>query len=145
MFRGNRSVSLDSKGRVAIPAQHRAEIINGSGGHIVVSPNIRAKCLNLYPLSEWEEVERRIGELSGVQQDTMRRLVIGQSRDCDLDSNGRIRLSDELCKHADLDKLVRVVGVGNKMELWNDAAWSKAAPLTKLDEDILSQLDDFYI
>lgn len=144
MFRGNKSVSLDGKGRISIPAHYRARLLESSGGKVVVAPNFRSPCLDLYPLSEWVGVEEQIGKLPGGQQAKLRRVVIGRSLECEMDGNGRILLSQELRDHANLSKTTVLAGVGFKMELWDEAAWGRISQPEELSEEDLSQLQDVY-
>ncbi len=145
MFRGNKAVKLDGKGRVSIPAQHRARLLESSAGKVVVSPDFHSRCLNIYPLNEWENVEEKIGALSGKQQTALRRYVIGRAQECEMDGNGRILLNQELCLHADLEKEAVLVGVGFKLELWDQAAWDAITQQEQLSENDLEQLQDVYI
>jgi MraZ protein len=95
-------------------------------------------------LPEWEDVETKIGLLPGSQQSKLRRVVIGRSQECEMDSNGRILLSQELRDHAKLDKVAVLAGVGFKLELWDDAAWVDVSQPEELSEDDLTQLQDVY-
>ncbi len=144
MFRGNKTVKLDGKGRVSIPAQYRARLLESSGGKVVVSPDHLSACLNIYPLNEWENVEQQIGQLPGRQQSTLRRYVIGRAQECEMDGNGRILLNQDLCQHANLSKEAVLAGVGFKMELWDEAAWSSVSRPEELSEEDLDQLQDVY-
>lgn len=144
MFRGNKSVKLDGKGRVSIPSHYRARLLDTSGGKVVVSPDHLSPCLNIYPLSEWEHVEEQIGKLPGRQQSTLRRYVIGRAQECEMDGNGRILLNQELRDHANLSKEAVLAGVGFKMELWDGASWSAVSQPEKLSEEDLGQLQDVY-
>ncbi len=144
MFRGNKTVSLDSKGRISIPAHYRVRLLGSSGGKVVVTPNFRFACLDIYPLSEWEGVEEQIGKLAGSQQAKLRRVVIGRSLECELDGSGRILLSQELRDHANLERITVLAGVGFKMELWDEGAWSRISQPEELSEEDLSLLQDVY-
>lgn len=144
MFRGNKTVKLDSKGRVSIPAHYRSRLLDSAGGKVVVSPDHLSSCLNIYPLPEWERVESQIGELPGRQQAVLRRYVIGRAQECEMDSNGRVLLNRDLCDYANLDKQAVLAGVGFKMELWDETAWSEVSRPEELSEDDLDQLQDVY-
>ncbi|HIJ21997.1 MAG TPA: division/cell wall cluster transcriptional repressor MraZ [Gammaproteobacteria bacterium] len=135
---------MDGKGRVSIPTHYRSQLLGASDGKVVVAPNFRSPCLDLYPLPEWEDVETKIGLLPGSQQSKLRRVVIGRSQECEMDSNGRILLSQELRDHAKLDKVAVLAGVGFKLELWDDAAWVDVSQPEELSEDDLTQLQDVY-
>ena len=144
MFRGNKTVKLDGKGRVSIPAHYRTRLLDTSGGKVVVSPDPLSPCLNIYPLSEWEHVEEQIGKLPGRQQSSLRRYVIGRAQECEMDGSGRILLNQELCEHANLGKAAVLAGVGFKMELWDESGWSSVSQPDELSEEDLDQLQDVY-
>ncbi len=144
MFRGNKSVKLDGKGRVSIPSHYRVRLLDSAGGKVVVSPDHLSACLNIYPLTEWEHVEEQIGKLPGRQQSTLRRYVIGRAQECEMDGNGRILLNQELRDHANLSKEAVLAGVGFKMELWDEASWSAVSQPEELSEEDLGQLQDVY-
>ncbi|MBT3197705.1 MAG: division/cell wall cluster transcriptional repressor MraZ [Gammaproteobacteria bacterium] len=144
MFRGNKTVKLDGKGRLSIPTHYRTQLLEAYGGKVVVAPDIHSPCLNLYPLPEWELMEEKIAQLPGRQQSTLRRFVIGRSQECEMDGTGRILLSQELRDYANLDKGAILAGVGFKMELWDEAAWREVSQPEELSEDDLNQLQDVY-
>lgn len=64
MFRGASTVNLDEKGRLAIPTRYRAQINEENAGQMVCTVDIRQSCLLLYPLDEWEKVEKKLLGLS---------------------------------------------------------------------------------
>jgi len=63
MFRGINAVNLDSKGRMMVPVRYRAKLQDEAKGHLVVTIDTEEKCLLLYPLPVWEEIERKIERL----------------------------------------------------------------------------------
>lgn len=79
----------------------------------------------LYPLREWDRIEREIESLSSFEQMSRRvkHLLIGHATDLDLDNNGRILIPRELRLYADLEKHVSLVGQGKKLEIWDQSAW----------------------
>ena len=105
MFRGVNTVNLDSKGRLAIPTRYREQLVRLCEGQMVVTVD-RDGCLLLYPLPEWEEIERKLARLSSFQKQTRRlqRLLIGHATECEMDANGRILLSQPLREFAGLEK-----------------------------------------
>jgi MraZ protein len=124
MFRGVATVSLDSKSRLVVPARYRdALLVNGAGRVIVTADP--TQCLLLYPLPEWEPIEKKLNGLSDLDPRTrsLKQLLVGYAHDMDMDGAGRVLLPPMLRKFAELDKSVVMVGQGSKIELWNEARW----------------------
>jgi MraZ protein len=126
VFRGINTINLDAKGRMALPARHREQLATHCSGHLVVTIDTIHCCLGLYPLSEWEQIERQIESLSSFDPMSQRvkHLLIGHANDLELDSSGRILLPQELRAYAQLDKHVCLIGQGKKLEIWNQENWS---------------------
>ena len=125
MFRGVQHINLDAKGRLSVPARQRESLLDISAGSIVVTIDTQSSCLVLYPLREWERIERDVQNLPTLNPVVRRfqRLVLGYASDLDLDSNGRILLPVALREYANLEKRVVLVGQGNKLELWSESLW----------------------
>ncbi len=125
MFRGGTSLSVDIKGRMAMPAKYRERLQDLCGGQLVITVD-RDHCLLVYPLPEWEEIERKLVKLPSFNKQARRlqRLLIGHATECELDSAGRILLSPLLRDFAGIDKQVMLIGQGNKFELWDEATWN---------------------
>jgi MraZ protein len=126
MFRGASKITLDGKGRMAIPTRYRDEIVSRSAGSLVATID-RDPCLLLYPLPDWEEMERRLMRLPGNKPAVRayQRRIVGHAADMDMDSHGRILISKELREFAGLEKQVMLIGQGNKFELWDEGKWSQ--------------------
>ena len=126
MFRGASKITLDGKGRMAIPTRYRNEIVSRSAGSLVATID-RDPCLLLYPLPDWEEMERRLMRLPGNKPAVRayQRRIVGHAADMDMDSHGRILISKELREFAGLEKQVMLIGQGNKFELWDESKWSQ--------------------
>jgi len=116
---------MDAKGRLAMPARQREPLMSISAGQVVATIDTQAACLVIYPLPEWERIERDIQKLPTLNPAVKRfqRLVLGYATDLELDGNGRFLLPQSLRDHAQLDKRVVLVGQGNKMELWSEELW----------------------
>ncbi len=125
MFRGVQHINMDAKGRLAMPARQREPLLSQCGGQIVVTIDTQANCLVVYPLPEWERIEREIQALPALNQAVKRfqRLVLGYATDMELDANGRMLLPQPLRDYAQLDKKLVLVGQGNKLELWSESLW----------------------
>ena len=139
MFRGNSSLNLDSKGRLAIPSRYRARLAEMSDGNLVQTINPLDLCIWIYPLNEWEIIEPKLHKLSDFVKDSRRtkQMMLGYADECSLDSHGRIRVTTRLKEFAGLEKQAVILGQGNKFELWDESAWN-----TQHDEWLKSLEDD---
>ena len=126
MFRGVNHISLDAKGRMALPTRYRERLNERCDGQIVITVD-RDHCLLLYPLPEWEEIERKLVRLPSLNKQARRlqRLLIGHATECQLDGNGRVLLPQPLRDFADLQRNVVLIGQGNKFELWDEKLWNE--------------------
>ncbi len=124
MFRGISPLSLDGKGRMSIPSRYRDRLRECCSGQVVVTID-RDRCLLIYPMPTWEEVERKLVQLSSTNHKArgLKRLLMGHAEECEIDASGRILLSAPLREFAELDKRVVLVGQGNKFELWDEQRW----------------------
>lgn len=126
LFRGVNTISLDAKGRMAMPARYRDRLVETCDGQLIITVD-RDHCLLLYPLTEWEEIERKLVRLPSLNKQARRlqRLLIGHATECELDSHGRILLPPPLREFAHLDKHLVLIGQGNKFELWDEKIWNE--------------------
>lgn len=124
MFRGVNGINIDAKGRVVIPTRYR-ERLQAGRSCIVVTIDTEEKCLLLYPLTTWEDIENKLAELPSFNPAARRiqRLLIGHATEVELDSHGRILLPPSLREYADLSKHATLVGQGKKLELWDEKHW----------------------
>ncbi|MFP6816423.1 MAG: division/cell wall cluster transcriptional repressor MraZ [Pseudomonadales bacterium] len=147
MFRGINSATLDGKGRMALPSRFRDSVLAACEGKLVVTIDMRDTCLLMYPLPEWEVVQRKLEELSniGSQARLLQRLLIGHATDLDLDGQGRILLPKMLRNYSELDKKLVLVGQGNKIEIWSDELWHSRMNtwLSEDSADLLANGDEF--
>ena len=148
MFRGVQHINMDAKGRLAMPARQREPLLSHCNGQLVATIDTQSSCLFIYPLPEWERIEREIQELPALKPEVKRfqRLVIGHATDLELDSNGRLLLPAPLREYAELEKKLVLVGQGKKLELWAEELWLKerdqalkgAGPDAALPEELMS-------
>lgn len=126
MFRGVAQLSLDSKGRLAIPAKYRDALVAHCNGRLVITAD-PSKCLLIYPQPAWEPIEQKLNSLSSFNPRTrsLQRLLVGNASDVEMDGAGRILVPGKLREFADLDKDVVLVGQGAKFELWDEEKWNK--------------------
>ncbi|WP_406609569.1 division/cell wall cluster transcriptional repressor MraZ [Agarivorans sp. JK6] len=139
MLRGASSINLDAKGRMTMPTRYREWLMEECHGQLVCTIDINHRCLLLYPLAEWEEIERKLKRLSSMNpaERRLQRLLLGYADDCEMDKNGRLLIPPPLRQHASLEKKIMLVGQLNKFELWSEEQWQQqiAADIT-LEEDV---------
>ncbi len=118
MFLGQYAHTVDAKGRTFVPAKYRDAL-----GESFVVTRGTAKCLTLYPLTEWEAYTAKLAELPQAHAAKVRRFVFSNANDVSPDAQGRIGLSAALREYAGIDKNVVFVGVGAYIEIWAEDAW----------------------
>ncbi len=126
MFQGATSLSLDAKGRMAVPARHRDALVKAAEGHLVLTAHPH-RCLLLYPAPAWEPIRAKILAAPSLEAQSakLRRLLVGFAVDLEMDSAGRLLVAPELRQYAGLEKDVWLVGQGSHFELWSDAGWKQ--------------------
>ncbi len=126
LFRGVNTVNLDAKGRLAVPTRYRERINERCDGNLVITVD-RDHCLLLYPLPDWEDIERKLVRLPSLNKQArkLQRLLIGHATDIEIDGHGRLLVPPPLREFASLDKRVVMIGQGNKFEIWNEQEWSE--------------------
>ena len=146
MFQGAAQLSLDSKGRLAIPARHRDMLLAHCAGSMVLTADADG-CLLLYPQPEWQPIRDKLLKLSALNPKirALQRRLIGYAEDVVMDGAGRVLISPALRSYAALDKRVMLVGQGNKFELWDEAKWQaqQEAALSFMDGELPPELEGF--
>ncbi len=120
-----------------MPAKFRDRLQDQCDGKLVITVD-RDGCLLVYPLPEWEEIERKLVKLPTLNKQARRlqRLLIGHATECELDGSGRILIPPPLREFASLDKHTVLIGQGNKFELWDAQIWNeRRAVWLSEDED----------
>lgn len=112
---------------MAVPTRYRAELGDCCDNQIVITVGLD-KCLLVYPLPEFEEIERKLVKLPALNKKAKRlqRLLIGHATECEMDGQGRFLIPEPLRRFAGLDKRVVLIGQGNKFEVWDEDGWIKA-------------------
>ena len=125
-FRGINNISVDAKGRMAMPARYRERLLEVCGGRLVVTVD-RDHCLLVYPLPEWELIEAKLNELPSLNKQArlLQRLLIGFATELELDGLGRILLPARLREFANLQKKAILIGQGKKLEIWDEETWDE--------------------
>ena len=136
MFIGEFSHNVDEKGRVAIPAKFRGKI---SGGAIITRGLDR--CLFVFTKIDWEKLAGKLIELPLAQANSRAfvRLMLSGASDVKLDIQGRILVPDYLRKYAGVKKAVKVIGVYNRMEVWDEKNWEAYKSKTESASDEIAE------
>lgn len=125
MFQGAAALSLDAKGRLAIPARHR-DALAIEDGQVVLTAHPHG-CLLVYPVPAWTPIRDKV--LAAPSLDPLsaqlKRLLVGFAQEEALDAAGRVLIAPSLRQFARLEKQVWLVGQGSHFELWSDAGWQK--------------------
>jgi len=127
MFRGVNGVNIDAKGRIVMPTRYRDRLQNDSRGCVVMTIDTDERCLLLYPIAAWEDIESKLAALPSFNSAARRiqRLLIGHATELEIDNHGRILLPPLLREYAGLSKRAMLVGQGKKFELWDESHWQE--------------------
>lgn len=127
LFRGVSAVNLDAKGRMALPVRFREVLADACAGRVVITIDMEERCLLLYPLPGWEEIQSQLEALPNVNPAARRvqRLLIGHATDAELDGSGRVTLPPMLRDYAGLSKKLVLLGQGRKLEIWSEEHWTE--------------------
>lgn len=120
-----------------MPTRYRERLIERCSGHLVVTID-RDQCLLLYPLPDWDEIERKLMRLPTLNTHArrMQRLMVGHATDLELDGHGRVLLPAELRTFAGLTRDGVLLGQGNRFELWDEARWTQRRDEWLKDEEL---------
>ena len=126
---GFTTISIDSKGRLAIPAKYRDQLISQNEVNIVVTRDPQYPALKIYPGSIWNKISSELQSLQGLDP-IVRKLqwtILGNANVSSFDPRSRmlVLLSSELREYAEISKSTKVsiIGMGNKFEIWNEQNW----------------------
>lgn len=141
-FIGDYPCRLDAKGRVSIPSVFRKLFVKASENRFVLRKNIYEKCLDLYPMEEWQRqldlIRSRMNPYNRKHSEFLREFYRGTA-EVEVDGNGRILIPSRLADYAGLQKEVVLAGQDGKIEIWNRDAYEKAS-LT--DEEFMDLAND---
>jgi len=140
---GFNSVSIDSKGRVALPARYRASLLSGNETSIIITRDPQYPSLKVYFGSEWENLSGYLKSLQSLDP-IVRKLqwtILGNASVNEFDPSGRmlVLIPSELREYAEIDnkKKLCLVGMGNKFEIWEEENWSLRQTGGSLSTEIL--------
>lgn len=126
MFRGTSHISLDAKHRVAIPAKYREELMSACSGQLVMTVD-KAGFVVIYPLQDWEEIERKVMSLPNSDPRVRRfqRFFVGHAAEVEMSQQGRFVVPESLRVFSKIGKQAVLIGQGNKFELWSAESWQE--------------------
>jgi len=136
MLIGEYQHTLDSKKRLAIPAKLRKEL----GERVIVTRGLN-NSLFLYPLERWQKLTEKLGQLSVGQADTRGfiRLMFSGAAEVELDQLGRILIPDYLKDYAELKQRVTIVGVYDRLEIWDEERWNNYKAEIEKNTDMIAE------
>ncbi len=135
MFRGQFTYSIDSKGRISIPAKLRKHVSPEANETFVMTKGTAA-CIDIYPLDEWQQIEQRLLKLNPFNPDDAKfiRMFSQYASEDNMDSQSRILIPQSLIEYAAIEKEVLILGALKKIEVWNPAKY----------EDYINQSTETY-
>jgi MraZ protein len=141
MFRGANKLTLDAKGRMVMPTRYRERLLERCGGKLVITVD-KDQCLLIYPLPDWEEIERKLMRLPTLnpQARRLQRLMVGHATDLELDGHGRVLLPPSLREYGLLTRDAVLIGQGVRFELWDEARWNERRDEWLASEDTTTDL-----
>lgn len=117
---------LDAKGRLVLPSRIKAQLPEGGGHELVIRRGFE-QCLILYPMVEFKKVFSKISGLSEFNEEyrKLQRNFFSGTVTVELDNNGRFLIPKNMLTYSSIDKDVILVGMGNKVEIWNPSIYEK--------------------
>jgi len=145
MFQGETAVTLDDKGRLALPTAYRELIASACGNRLVFTYNpFEQGCLWLFPHTEWEKVRDQVKDLRGVKRvhrDLQLKLV-GAAAEVTLDGSARVLVPASQRNAAGIDKRAVLLGMNTKFELWSEQAHLDKIRTTIGEADLSDEMLD---
>lgn len=135
MFRGQFEHAIDAKGRTSFPSRFRDVLAAGNDLRLVLTRALFDRCLHLYPMRAWEELEAKIAEMPQFEPNVVafRRMYLSAAVECELDKQGRILVPPSLRDHGALEKDVIWAGMGRTAELWSKERWQAAQSMSEAE------------
>ena len=140
MLIGEYKHTIDDKKRISLPSKFRKQV----GKTMIITRGLD-KCLFVYPLAQWQEIAKKFGELGIGQADRrgLNRFMLAGATEVSVDSVGRILIPEYLKEFANIKTKVVFAGVYNRIEIWDEASWTKYTnKVMKEADDIAEKLGD---
>lgn len=142
MYSGKSELTLDDKGRLAIPARYRPSLLEQCAGRLVITVDVEP-CLLIYPADTWKQFADRLMALNEFdpRAKRVRRHFLGHAEEVEMDRQGRVLLTPALRAQADLQRQAVLAGQGTKFELWAAQAWESQMDEAPIDGELLADLE----
>ncbi|SHK31035.1 division/cell wall cluster transcriptional repressor MraZ [Rhodothermus profundi] len=139
-FKGQAAYSVDEKGRVAIPAKMRAVLKPEAKGTFTATRGFE-RCIFLYPLDRWEEIEMQMMKLNLYQREARNfvRQILRWAEEVTLDKQGRVVLPKVLMEFAGITDRALIIGALDHIEIWNPATFEQFVNEQPLDYETLAE------
>lgn len=148
MFQGETAITIDDKGRLAVPTAYRDAVARECGNRLVVTYNpFESGCLYLYPHPIWERVRDQINALPKTRKTSrvMQLKLVGAASFVEPDGNGRISIPASHRAAVGIEKKAVLLGMGEKFELWSEQAHHAQIRQTISDDDLSDELLDLQL
>ena len=131
MLIGEYNQNIDAKGRINVPSKFRVDL----GESFVVAKGLD-NCAYVYPKEEWEQFKQEIFSVPPSQRRMLQRFFFSGAEECTIDSQGRVVIPPKIREYAGLQKEIVVVGVSDKVVIWDRSSWESymEAPDFNADE-----------
>ena len=136
MFIGEYEHSIDTKGRITMPAKLKLEI----GEKFVITKGLDG-CLFVYSQEEWTNFEEKLKTLPLTNKNARDfvRFFLSGAIECELDKQGRFLITSNLRDYTTLEKEVVIIGVGTRLEIWNKEKWKKYSSDENISADEIAE------
>jgi MraZ protein len=145
MFQGETAITIDDKGRLAIPTSFRDAVTRECGNRLVITYNpFESGCLYLYPLPAWEALRDQVNALPRAKSvnRVLQLKLVGAASVVELDASGRISVPASHRAAVGIEKKAVLLGMGDKFELWSEQAHHAQIRQTLSDADMGADLLD---
>jgi MraZ protein len=123
VFQGPAALTLDSKGRIAMPTRHREVLSTMGTNRVTVTKNPPGGLL-VFPPAAWDDFSQRVSALP-MESAGWKRLFIGNAMEVEIDASSRMLIAPELREFADLSRDVILLGMGSYLELWDKRRYAE--------------------
>ncbi|MEQ9103398.1 MAG: division/cell wall cluster transcriptional repressor MraZ [Rhodothermales bacterium] len=139
-FKGQAEYSVDSKGRVAIPAKMRNALSPEANQTFTLTKGFE-KCIYLYPLDEWKVREEQFAALNTYQKEARHlvRMILMWAEEVSLDGQGRVSLPKALAEYAGIGEKALIIGAMERIELWDPDAFARYLEESPTDPEELAE------